>query len=279
MKIWINGAKPFEAAVIIRFLYYATGFENLNIYITNFKKSNINSLIRYSRVPVSKIKECVIFEEIPKGNFLIVSPEGKEIDKIDLSRWEGILIDFENKYEGEKIKGIGLDLLHYEAIAALTRIFLFNVKPPEIPRDLNEKIEKEMIYFAKKILEGIEFLDNYYFISPRLILFALRHIHKKFKVLVDETKTEIIKDNKTLTEKIYLEFFDSKLQKFHEDFAILKNNILEIPIVRKNEIKKYKFFIDFDKKRVYLMQNFFVSEKVNKENIKDFFEKFLKFKD
>jgi len=189
------------------------------------------------------------------------------------------LIDFENKYEGKKVKGLGIKLLHYEAISVLTKIFLGNKIETKIPKDLNQEISREMIYFARKILEGIVFLDNFYFVSPRLILFALRHIHKKFKILVDELKTEIIKDNKNIKEKIYLAFYDRKLQKFHEDIAILENNILEIPIVRKDEIKRYKFFIDFDRRRVYLTEKFFVSKEIIEENIKDFFENFLKFKD
>lgn len=277
MKIWINGAKPFEAAVILRFLYYATGFENLEIYITNSK--NINPLIRYSRVPIEEIKSSIIFNEVPKGNFLIVSEEGEDVNSINLDEYDGILIDFKNKYEGRKVKGLGIKLLHYEAISVLTKIFLNKKLETEMPKDLNQEISREVIYFARKILEGLVFLDNFYFISPRLILFALRHIHKKFKVLVDEIKTEIIKDSKNIKEKIYLAFYDRKLRKFHEDVAILDNNILEIPIVKKDEIKRYKFFIDFDRRRVYLTEKFFVSEEVNEENIKDFFENFLKFKD
>jgi len=277
MKILINGAKPFEAAVILRFLYYATGFENLEIYITNFK--SINPLIRYSRVPIEEVRKSIIFNELPKGNFLIVSEDGEDISNINLNEYDGILIDFENKHEGKKVKGLGIKLLHYEAISVLTKIFLENKIETKIPKDLNQEISREMIYFARKILEGIIFLDNFYFVSPRLILFALRHIHKKFKILVDEIKTEIIKDNKNIKEKIHLAFYDKKLRKFHEDVAILDNNILEIPIVKKDEIKRYKFFIDFDRRRVHLTEKFFVSEETNEENIKDFFENFLKFKD
>ncbi|MEM5830295.1 MAG: hypothetical protein QXL82_02175 [Candidatus Aenigmatarchaeota archaeon] len=274
MKIWINSAKPFEAAVIVRFLYYATAFENIEIFITNFNEKFLNSFVRYSRIPISEIKNKIIFNREPKGKFLIIDPNGESLDKININDFDGFVIDFENKLEGKRVRGIGLNLLHYEAIALFSKIFLKDEKPKieEIEKDV--KYIREKTYLAKKILEGLIFLDNFYIISPRVLSLSLQHVHKKFKILIEEISSEIKKEKNSVLEIIHLAFYNKKLEKLKEDYIVLKNNFLEIPIFNGKEIKKLKFFIDFDRRRIYISKNFYISsEETNKEKlIGDFFD-------
>ncbi|MEM5828451.1 MAG: hypothetical protein QW197_03065 [Candidatus Aenigmatarchaeota archaeon] len=268
MKIWINSAKPFEAAVITRFLYYATNFENLEIYITNFNEKHLSSFVRYSRIPISEIKNRIKFNEVPKGKFLIIDPNGENLENININDFDGFVIDFENKMEGKKVRGIGLNLLHYEAIAVFSKIFLKDEKPNLEELQNEKEYFKEKIYLAKKILEGLIFLDNFYIISPRLLSLSLQHLHKKFKILIEEVSSEIKKEKNSVIEIVNLAFYNKRLEKIKEDSIVLKNNILEVPIFNGKETKRLKFLIDFDRRRIYISKDFFIStEDINKEKL------------
>ena len=268
MIIWINEPEPFDAAVIVRFLYYATGFENVKVHITNIKK--FRSFVNYSRIPIEEIKK--INRDIPSGKFLVIDKNGKNVDDIDINNYDGFVIDFSGRIEGEKVKALGLNDLAFESIAVLSRIFI-RKENFEKKVYLDEEIEKDKYYIAKKLLEGIRNIDVYNLISPRLILFVLRNIEKRFRLLVDIEKVEIeLKYNKVV-EKIYIKFYDSKLRSIDEDIVILEDNNLEIPILYGNKKKRLKFFIDFDKRIVYISKDNYISEvPMNYEEVlRDFF--------
>ncbi|MEM4959766.1 MAG: hypothetical protein QXX12_07870 [Nanopusillaceae archaeon] len=254
MIIWINKPKPFEAAIIIRFLYYSTGLENIDLFLSEIKR--IDSVVRYSRVPIKIIKEKIKFDR-PKGKFLVIDPKGKSIENYDLKEYSGFVIDFSKTIEGDKIRGIGLDMLHYEAISLFSKLFL-KKEEETINFDISD-LEKEKIYFAKKILDGIQFVDNYYFISPRLLYFCLKNFEKRFGILVDMENSEIIFEKDKIIEKVYVSFYDKKLNLIDRDIIQLHKNILEIPTFIGKRKKRIKFYIDFDRKRVYLNKNFYIS--------------------
>ncbi len=264
MKIIINPLRDFEAAVILRTLYYATGLGDVEVYIT--RVNNLISFARYSRVPVYIIKKKVKFEKPEiNDNVVILDPNAKKtLDFIP----QTLVIDFLEEYKGEKYKVLGTSLLHYEAVAFVYKFFL---RKRELKIDVENEIDKDLIYLAKKILEGIKDIDNYPYISPRLLVFALRHIEKKYNVLVDYKNVEIKIDNEKgeIEMKIDIEFFDRKLNKIKGDKIILKGNILEIPVIKKNRAKKYKLFIDYDKQRVYLSKSLYF-DRLPEVNIKMF---------
>lgn len=272
MIIWINKPRPFEAAVIFRFLYYSTGLENTNVYLTGIKK--LDSFVRYSRVPVKVIKEKIRFER-PEGNFLIIHPEGKSLEDYDLKKYSGFVIDFSNSINGDKVKGLGLDMLQYEAISVFSKIFIKNNEKIDIEN--NNKIEKGTIYFAKKILDGFQFLDNYYFLSPRLIYFCLKNFEKKFKILVDMEECEIILKHDKLVENIYISFYDNKMNLIAKDVIKLEDKILRIPLIIGKTKKTIKLYIDFDKRKIYLNKNFSISKKDANELLKDLINFFNNF--
>jgi len=171
MIIWINDGEVFQSAVITRFLYYSTGLEGIDLYISGLKK--IISFVKYSRLPVKVIKEKIKFD-LPSGNFLIIHPKGKRLEEVDINKYDGFLVDFSGKIEGDMVRSLGISLLHYEAISLFSKLFLTR-------QNININLEdfnSDKIYFAKKILEGIEFIDNYYIISPRLLLLSLRNFER-----------------------------------------------------------------------------------------------------
>ncbi|MEM1684519.1 MAG: hypothetical protein QXM04_02215 [Nanopusillaceae archaeon] len=257
MIIWINRPKSFEAAVITRFLYYSTGLKNIDLFLSEIRK--IDSFVRYSRIPIEVIKEKIKFDK-PKGKFLIINPRGKSIENYDLSNYSGFVVDFSETIEGDKVKGIGLDILHYEAISIFSKLFL---KKEKNMLDFNiSGFEREKIYFARKILDGIQFLDNYHFISPRLLYFCLKNFEKNFKILVDMEDSEIVFKKDKVIEKIYIAFYDKKLNLIDKDVIQLCENILEIPIFIGKHKKIIKFYIDFDRRRVYLNKDFYISKSV-----------------
>jgi len=253
MIIWINDGEVFQSAVIARFLYYSTGLEGIDLHISGLKK--MGSFVRYSRLPVKVIKEKIKFN-VPSGNFLIIHPNGKRLEEVDINKYDGFLVDFSGKINGDMVRSLGISLLHYEAISLFSRLFLTKQSININLEDFNS----DKIYFARKILEGIEFIDNYYIISPRLLLFCLRNFEKKYNILVDEEGTEI-KLNDKVVEKIYVKFYDRKLNEIEEDVIVLDGNYLEIPVIIKNKKSKFRFYIDFDNRRIFLSSNFYISKR------------------
>jgi len=251
--IWIKDGEAFQSAVIARFLYYSTGLEGVDLYISGLKK--MGSFVRYSRLPIKVIKEKIRFN-IPNGNFLIIHPKGKRLEEVDINKYDGFLVDFSGMIKGDMVRSLGISLLHYEAISLFSRLFLTK---QNINIDLGE-FDKDKVYFARKILEGIEFIDNHYIISPRLLLFCLRNFEKKYNILVDEEGVEIKLDDKVI-EKVYVKFYDEKLNEIEEDFIVLDGNYLEIPVIIKNKKSKFRFYIDFDNRRVFLSNNFYISKR------------------
>jgi len=254
MIIWIKDGKAFQSAVITRFLYYSTKLEGIDLYISGLKKKS--SFVRYSRLPVRVVKEKINFN-IPNGRFLIVHPKGKKLEEVDVDKYDGFLVDFSGEIKGEAVRSLGISLLHYEAISLFSRLFLTR---QNLDIDLEESDIKDKIYFARKILDGIEFLDNYYIVSPRSLLFCLRNFEKKYNILVDKEKTEVELGDKAI-EKIYIKFYDSKLREISDDVIILNGNYLEIPIFIRNKKKKFKFYIDFDKRTVFVSRDFYISKR------------------
>jgi len=263
MIIWIKDPEPFQASVILRFLYYSTGLKDIDLYITGLK--NLEPFIRYSRTPVEIIKEKVKFD-IPKGKFLIIDPNGKDIEEIN-TKYDGFLIDFKGETEGVKVRGIGIDLLHYEAIALFSKIF---IKEEGIEME-EQEVNKDLIYFARKIIEGIMFFDNFYIISPRLIVYALRHILKKYHIIPDIGNVNIKIDRNELIEEIEIAFYDKNLNLIAKDKAILKDKELIVPVLKRKRIKKYKMYIDFDRRRIYLSKNFWIEKTESKEELLKYF--------
>ncbi|MFH7903094.1 MAG: hypothetical protein QXQ19_01325 [Candidatus Aenigmatarchaeota archaeon] len=268
MIIWINKPKPFEAAAIVRFLYYSTGLENIDLFLSEIKR--IDSFVRYSKVPIEIIKEKIKFDK-PEGKFLVIDPKGRSIENYDLKEYSGFVIDFSKTLEGDKVRGIGLDMLHYEAISLFSKLFL--KKEKDIANFDISGLEREKIYFAKKILDGIQFVDNYYFISPRLLYFCLKNFEKKFKILVDMENSEIVFKKDRVMEKVYIAFYDNNLNLIERDIIELNDKILKIPIIIGKKKKILEFYIDFDERKVYLNKNFSIS----KEDTSEIYENFVDF--
>jgi len=255
MIIWLKDGRAFQSAVITRFLYYSTGLEGIDLYISGLKK--IGPFARYSKIPIKVIKERIKFD-IPNGSFLLIHPKGKRLEEVDIKKYDGFLVDFSGKVMGEAVRSLGISLLHYEAISLFARLFL--VEKDKVDIDLKDEDIIDKLYFARKILDGIEFMDNYYIISPRLLLFSLKNFEKKYKILVDLERTEIELSDK-LVEKIYVRFYDYKLNELDRDVIVLEENYLEIPILVGKNKKRFKFYIDFDRRRVFVSNSFYVSKK------------------
>jgi len=254
MIIWINSGKAFQSAVITRFLYYSTGLEGIDLYVSGLKR--IGSFVRYSKIPIKVIREKIRFD-IPNGDFLLVHPKGKRLDEVDIKNYDGFLVDFSGKIKGEAVRSLGVSLLHYEAISLFARLFLVDNKANI---NLEDDEIRDKIYFARKILDGIEFIDNYYIISPRLLLFSLKNFEKKYKILVDLERVEIELGDR-LTERIYVKFYDYKLNKIDEDVITLEKNYLEIPVFVGKNKKRLKFYIDFDRRKVFVSNNLYISKR------------------
>jgi len=254
MIIWLRDGKAFQSAVITRFLYYSTGLEGIDLYVSGLKK--IGPFVRYSKIPIKVIKEKVKFD-IPDGNFLLVHPKGKRLEEVDIKNYDGFLVDFSGKIGGEAVRSLGISLLHYEAISLFARLFLVEKK---IDIDLEGGDIRDKLYFARKILEGIEFMDNYYIISPRLLLFSLKNFEKKYGILVDLERTEIELSDK-LVEKIYIKFYDYRLNEIDKDVIVLEGNYLEIPVLIGKNKKRFRFYIDFDRRMVFVSNNLYISKR------------------
>jgi len=255
MIIWLRDGKAFQSAVITRFLYYSTGLEGIDLYVSGLKK--IGPFVRYSKIPIRVIKERVKFD-IPNGDFLLVHPKGKRLEEVDIKNYDGFLVDFSGRLEGEAVRSLGISLLHYEAISLFARLFLIEKNKVEI--DLKEEDIRDKLYFARKILDGIEFMDNYYIISPRLLVFSLKNFEKKYKILVDLEKTEIELSDK-LVERIYIKFYDYKLNEIDRDIIVLEENYLEIPVLIGKNKKRFRFYIDFDRRMVSVSNNLYISKR------------------
>ncbi len=271
-----NVQRDFQAAVILRTLYYGTGLKNTFLWIDHIR--NPVSFARYSRTPIEVIRSKVKTgspREL-RGNIYVIDPDAKDSIK-DVDKIDTLIVDFSRKTnEYPKVKAMGIQLLEYEAIAVIYELFIRRSKT-EIPDLGNKEIPREAIYFARKIVEGIRYLDSYPLVSPRLIIFALRHLVKKHKLLIDPEKTEIktVDPNGKLKMKIKIKYYNKALREVGEDEIILDENILEVPIWTEDDIVRVRFFIDYDRKKVYLSRNFYVSEAKSQKEVLEDFTRFL----
>jgi len=269
MLVFINKPKPFQAGVIMRTLYYSTFFEGMDIYIDG--KIDKAALVRYSRVPVYEIKTKVSFDiPILDSNCLVVDPRAeKTIEEFDIAKIRGIIIDFSGEYKDrfQSVRGLGINLLHYEAVSIIYKIFIRKVKENIPP--LKNTFDRNSIYIAKKLLL---FLDSE-FPNPKRLQYILQHVHKKWGVVVGVKEYRLVGNMKEEVVEYFLEFFNRDLRKLYEAKVTYKNGLIRIPILKKNHIEFREFFIDKNRRRVYITRGLYIDEfKVDAiENLQFFF--------
>ena len=208
MIIFINKPREFELATILRTLYYSTKFINLNIYVDgSFKDIDV---IRYSRVPINDYKNYIKKEKpktFPKDTYVVDPDSGtdiKEVKNIDC-----LVVDFSGEYKRKfnGVSGVGLSLLHYEAVSIFYEMFIKRLRE-EIP-NLNNRVDKISLYLAKKLLEFID----YDFIDMKKMQYILQHAHPERKILVQVNRQIVERDSEKVMIKYFVTFYNKNMEK------------------------------------------------------------------
>jgi len=264
MLVFINKPRPFQAGVILRTLYYSTFLNNIDVYING--KLDRAALVRYSRVPVYDIKTKIKFDiPVLDDNFVLVDPKAdKTIDDINITNIKGIIVDFSGEYKGkfDAVRGLGINLLHYEAISIIYKLFIRNLKE-KLPI-LNNIPDRDSVYIAKKLLL---FVDTD-FPNPKKLQYILQHVHKKWKIVVGIKEYRLTGNLKEESVEYLVEFFDRNLRKISEAKVTYKDGLIRIPLLKKNHIEFREFFIDKNRRRVYITKEFYIDE-LKRDTIED----------
>jgi hypothetical protein len=253
MKIILNRPNSFEAAIVLRTLYYSTYFEDVEVYIAG--KVRRDQIARYSRVPIYELKEKIRWTlPVLDENTYILDPDAnKSIFEVETP--ENLLIDFSGEFFGRfsPVRGIGLRFYPYEAVSAIYYLFVRSLRK-KIP-NLRNTLDKISLYLAKRFLD---FLDSD-FPNPRKLLYILQQVHKIKKMVLGLKGFRVEGNHKTFKVTYFFEFFDRNLRKISEAKAFYSENVLRVPVFTGNSIEYREFFLDRDRQRVYITKDFYIS--------------------
>ncbi len=294
MKLLLVYADPseiFYPSVILRTLYIGTGLRDVNTILLIRRRFKLSDLARFSRVPAEHIDKMLI---LPADDVVIqeienFSPEKivlvTDLTDIDIPQLENIselkqankiciVIDDRGKFtrlllENNNLRQrclrywLGIFAKPcYETISLLYELIIRDIpsklyEPPE--QDLSEFNISELFYILSHIRDSIVNINNFLFLSPRTLVFSLRHVFLNYGYFVDLVDTQVKFDHVTGTveEVIKIYIYDSqRLLRVWEEEIVLKDRTLELPFITKNgTLKKLKLVIDPDKRRIIVSKD------------------------
>ena len=313
MKLLLVYADPLEIfypSVVLRTLYIGTGLREINTILLIRKKFKISDLARFSRVPAEYIDKMlilpaddVVIQEIetfnPEKIILVTNStnnvnipqienvnELKQLDKMcividDRGKFTNLLLENENirkkclKYwSGVFAKPC------YEAISLLYELIIRDIpsklyEPPE--QDLSEFNINELFYILSHIRDSIMSINNFLFLSPRTLVFSLRHVFLNYGYFIDLVDTQVKFDHVggTVEEIIRICIYDAqRLLKIWEEEIVLRDRVLELPFITKNgTLKKLRLVIDPDKRRIIVSRDLvYTGREVSLEDVGQLFQ-------
>ncbi len=301
--VYAHPLDEFHPAVLLRALYVATGLQNSIMYIIK-RRLRVSNLVRYSRVPVSLFREKVRIQKDVSEVLSLLRDHDWRIVLLSPARWrcstcQEIIqarIDFSKLAivvdEAGSLANLIMNdenLVHkivhfrdrplygkfsYDAVSVLYSIYIRDipsvVKVPS--QDTEELSLSELFYLMRHILDSCKIVDNFLILSPRTLIYALRHALQDRGILVDLAESRLSFDHVRgeCTEEIVIDLYRDRTLEFLGRYTCtLRGRILEIPFVDKSgRVRLLKFYIDYERGRVYFNEKIYY-ERVRPEKESD----------
>ncbi len=196
-KLQVFIASPptvFDAAVILRTLYTGLGVDKWRAYIVGLGSTVTPRLLLESRLPISVAKQHIAMDAPDLKDteaVAVVNPRGQPAWSIE-ARPEMLVIDYAGFYTHSlqraiHVKGLGLPLLTYEAIAVIYEFYIRrNIRENNCSKAFSLD-PKKGLYIARKALEALTLLDNYPVLEPNTLIYALRRVYLSEGYILDPT--------------------------------------------------------------------------------------------
>ena len=312
--IYAHPEDEFYPAVVLRTLYVATGLRDVSMYIIPRRRIKLDNIVRYSRVPVELFKEKIhivqdyitVLSQIRNSDskILIITSlpdiqfqSSLPICNYDIlgtvdSRSLVLIIDelgvlTRSLSEDEELRKRVLCIsprsrygkLAYDAIAVIYHLFVRRLTVTvEIPeQELGDLDLSELFYLMRHILDSCKVIDNFLIVSPRTLVYTLRHIFLDRGVLVDLVETKLVFDhvNGSCIQEIVIDLYRSRTLEYLGRYTCtLRGRILEVPYLsRSGDVRLLKFYIDYERGRVCFSRDLcyeYVSQEREQELIQEF---------
>ncbi len=278
----------FYPAVILRTLYAALGLRDVAMYIIPRKRIRVDYVARYGRVPVELLKERVaiiqdphrVLELLKKSSLkilLLTSDIGLNVQSCSASLVEklemestAIVIDELGilaraiAEDRELLKRVLCSIsksrygkLAYDAIGVLYHVCIKKIAHKiEIPeQELGDLSLSELFYLMKHVLDSCKIIDNFLVVSPRALVYTLRHMFLNRGIFLDLVETKLMFDHVRgeCVEEIVVDVYRSRTLEYLGRYTCtLRGRMLEVPYIREDgSIKYLKLYIDYEHGKVY----------------------------
>ncbi|RLE57675.1 MAG: hypothetical protein DRJ40_00200 [Thermoprotei archaeon] len=288
--------EDFDVASVLRFLYACVGVEGFDVFVLGCV--DVRRVLRYSRVPVSVlVKRLHVIDESGVREVLGSSRVCGVVDPRSGTRvWsvnrvpDTLVIDYVGSWSrfrgfcgGEVvlISSLGSSLLTYEGICVLYEFFVrrgsWSCAPAMdvVPSDLL----KQVCYVASKVVEAIEFVDNFYVVAPSTLVSVLRNVYARFGYVLELRETGIKFDHVRgfAVCRYVVDVYRSR------DLSYVTTLVME---QRGNELKVYLprgvgefaevvLTIDFERRLVHVCRGLVIGREVSLEELSTSFTSFL----
>ncbi|MET1128046.1 MAG: hypothetical protein ABWW70_01860 [Thermoproteota archaeon] len=179
-------------------------------------------LIREAKIPVkvalSNIKTELNSSELVRRPVYLVDPRGVPAATLDQEP-STLVLDYGPGQPlarvldiDERVRGLGSPMLTYETAMIVYEFFVRRRKGARPVVGRPSLSIRQAMYIARKILEAMNYFDNYILLEPNTIIFVVRRALLPHGMLVDPYKTEIRLDHVTgaVEETIIMDVYDSR---------------------------------------------------------------------
>jgi hypothetical protein len=214
----------YDVATIARTLYASLGPTGWKLTVLGIGRRLPARLIREAKIPVkvalSNIKTELNSSELVRRPVYLIDPRGVPAATLDqepstlvLNYGPGQLLARGLELDvDERVRGLGSPMLTYETAIIVYEFFVRRRKGTRPIVGRPSLSIRQAMYIARKILEAMNYFDNYILLEPNTIVFVVRRALLPHGMLVDPYKTEIKLDHVTgaVEETIIMDVYDSR---------------------------------------------------------------------
>jgi hypothetical protein len=256
----------FDAAILARTIYTSLGVHRWKLFIAGLGSKPPLRFILDSRLPLSVIKERLVFGAYPDHDYptvLVVDPRGKPIDSVDLDKRSPtlVVIDYTGSYvatlsDVQRVSALGLSVLTYEAVATIYALArkassLLRGRPsPVYEGTLNLR---EAIYIARKLAEVLRIVDSYPFIDVNALGYVVRNVFLARKLLAEVDRAELEYRPASFRARLHIKLYSLKsLREAGSLELVIDNEAVELLEDRKPILRLH---VDYDRRVVCIAKD------------------------